>query len=143
MEEDLKVRPDLTIPGREIDFSASRSGGPGGQNVNKVATKVTLRFNVRDSEALDDAHKKRIQVRLANRITTDGDLVIQSDEHRTQPRNREAARERLASLIRAALRVDRRRIPTRPTRASVKRRLSDKKRRAGVKKTRGKPSLED
>ncbi len=143
MQEDLQVRPGLVIPGRELTFEASRAGGPGGQNVNKVSTRVTLRFHVEDSTVLDGDQKSLVASRLASRINRDGEIVIHADEHRSQPRNREAARARLVALLDAALRRVRPRVPTRPTRTAVRRRLEEKKRRAEIKRARGDPGDDD
>jgi ribosome-associated protein len=133
----LFINPSLQIPDDEFTWSFARSGGPGGQNVNKVATAVQMRFDVRRSPNLPDEVRTRL-VRLAGRrLTRDGVLVIIAQRFRTQERNREDATERLVSLIRqAAVRPTPRR-PTRPTKASRERRLTAKKRRAGVKSLRG------
>lgn len=143
MEDDLPVRRDLVIPGRELTMTASRAGGPGGQNVNKVATRVTLRWDAAGSEALDGRQKARLASRLGNRINARGEIVLHASEHRSQARNRESARRRLADLVAGALRRPRRRIPTRPGTAAVRRRLADKRRRARLKKTRSAPDVDD
>ncbi len=133
---DLEVRRDLVIPGAELHESASRSGGPGGQHVNKTSTRVTLRWNVAASGCLTSAKRARLRRGLARRLTRHADLVVHARRHRSRSRNRELARERLAELVRDALAVRRPRRPTRPTRASHERLLAAKKRRAAVKRTR-------
>ena len=143
MEDNLFVCEGVIIRGGELTVVASRSGGPGGQNVNKVSSRVTLRWNVWSSSALDDRRKRLVLEKLASRITTEGDLVIHADEHRSQAMNRESARERLAALVLGALLVPPRRIPTRPTAAAKRRRLAGKKQRAQVKQARKAPSADD
>jgi ribosome-associated protein len=99
----IEIAPGLAIPDAELAFAASRSGGPGGQNVNKVATKVTLTFDVAASPSLTDAQRDRIRARLATRISKDGVLQVVSQRHRTQGANRAAALERFVELLRHAL----------------------------------------
>lgn len=143
MEDNLYVREGVVIPGGELEVVASRSGGPGGQNVNKVASRVTLRWSVRSTVALDAEQKRRVAERLASRLTVEGELVIHADEHRSQPLNRASARARLAALLREALYVAPPRIPTRPSRAAKRRRLATKKLRAKVKQARRAPGADD
>jgi ribosome-associated protein len=133
----IRITETIAIGEDELSERFLRAAGPGGQNVNKVATAVQLRFDVRRSPNLPDEVRTRL-VRLAGRrLTRDGVLVIIAQRFRTQERNREDATERLVSLIRqAAVRPTPRR-PTRPTKASRERRLTAKKRRAGVKSLRG------
>ena len=132
----IDVTPGLAIPDAELSFAASRSGGPGGQNVNKVATKVTLAFAVASSPSLTDEQRRRILARLATRISKNGVLRVVSQRHRTQGANRAAALERFVALLAAALAVEPDRVPTRPTRVSRQRRVSEKKLRARTKQTR-------
>ena len=132
----IDVTPGLAIPDAELSFAASRSGGPGGQNVNKVATKVTLAFAVASSPSLTDEQRRRILARLATRISKDGVLRVVSQRHRTQGANRAAALERFVALLAAALAVEPDRVPTRPTRVARQRRVSEKKLRARTKQTR-------
>jgi len=136
MPEDLEVRRGLVIPAEELREAASRSGGPGGQHVNKASTRVTLRWCVESSGALSNAQRGRLSRRLASRLTRAGDLVIHAGGARSRARNRERARERLAELVREGLAVRRARRATRPSGASRKRRLEGKRHRSSVKTTR-------
>ena len=140
--DDLRVSDTIVIPAGELSLSYARAGGPGGQNVNKVASKATVRFALRDSPSIPDAAKQRALTRLASRLTQEGELIVSSTATRDQGRNRAAALARLAELLAAAVRVRRSRRPTRPSTAAVERRLLAKRRRAGVKRERASPSLE-
>jgi len=136
MSDPLTVTSSIMIPGEELEWTAVRSGGPGGQNVNKVATKVELRFDPERSVALSAAVKARLVARTRNRLDADGRVLITCDETRSQLRNLELARERLAELVRAALVVPKKRRATRPTRASKERRLEGKRQVAEKKRQR-------
>lgn len=140
---DLVVTPSLTIPARELVARASRAGGPGGQHVNTSSTRVELTWSIADSAALTPEQRARLLTTLAGRIDGTGELRVVSAATRSQLQNREAARLRLAALIRAALVVPRTRRKTRPTAASKERRLADKRRRAGTKRERRKPGHDD
>ena len=129
----------VEIPLSEIQVSFARSSGPGGQNVNKLETKVILRWRPRESSALDADQLARIEAKFASRLTFEGDLLVTSERHRRQEQNRSDALERLAGLVADALKVEKPRKPTRPTRASQERRIADKKRRGETKRLRREP----
>jgi ribosome-associated protein len=139
----IPVTPHISIDEREIEETFVRASGPGGQNVNKLSTAVQLRFDVRHSPSLPGDVRERLARLAGSRMTNDGVLVIIAQRHRTQPRNREDALDRLIELIRqAAVRPVKRR-PTKPTRASRERRIEGKKRRSGVKHLRrSRPSFD-
>ena len=128
---------DIEIPEDELTERFVRAAGPGGQNVNKVASAVELRFDVASSRALPEPVRARLLARRDRRLTSDGVLVIQANRFRDQAKNRDDARARLAELIRAATHAPKRRIATKPTRASKERRIESKKNRATIKQTRG------
>jgi ribosome-associated protein len=132
----IGVMPGVAIPETEIRFVASRSGGPGGQNVNKVSSRITLLFDVAASASLDDAQKEKVARRLATRINRDGILQVSSQRHREQGMNRAAALERFADLLRDALTDAPPRRKTRVPRAAKKRRLEEKRKRAEIKSAR-------
>jgi ribosome-associated protein len=134
----IAIAPGVEIPESELEFVASRSGGPGGQNVNKVSSRVTLRFDVGRSSALSEDQRERIRARLSSRINKEGVIQVTSQRTRSQDLNREDALERFAELLRAALREEKKRVKTRATRASQEERLREKKRRRIVKELRSK-----
>ena len=132
----LQITPELAIPDSELVERFVRSGGPGGQNVNKVSTAVELRFDVARSPSLPEAVRARLLARRDRRLTDEGVLVLSAQRFRTQERNREDARERLGALIAAATVAPKKRIATRPTKGAKERRLGAKRERAGVKRQR-------
>ena len=132
----IRITATVTIHDDELSETFVRSSGPGGQNVNKVSTAVELRFDVRASPSLSEPVKSRLTALGGHRMTKDGVLIIQADRFRTQEANRKDARVRLVELIRAATIVPKKRIKTKPTRASKERRVDGKKKRSTVKKMR-------
>lgn len=134
----LYVTDDIAIKDWELSESFMRASGPGGQNVNKVSSAVELRFEAARSPSLPDPVKARLKRIAGRRWTTEGAIVLQCDETRSQARNREIVRERLVELIVRALFVPKRRIATKPTKGSIRRRLDGKKARGEVKSLRGK-----
>jgi ribosome-associated protein len=130
---DLHVEHGLFLPGHELSWTASRSGGPGGQNVNKVSTKVELRFDLPENRTLGDSVKARLRAQCAGRLDARGRIVVTCDTTRSQSQNVELARERLAAMVRAALVVPKRRRPTKPG-AGARRERVKNKRHVGEKK---------
>jgi ribosome-associated protein len=139
----IEVAPGVGIDSDELDERFVRSSGPGGQNVNKVATAVQLRFDVAASPSLGDAVKARLRRLAGRRLTEAGVLTIDARRFRTQERNRQDARERLLELIRRAAQPPRPRRPTRPSRAVKAARLDDKRKRSAVKRVRRVPAADD
>jgi ribosome-associated protein len=134
--QSIRVTRSVSIPASEIRLRASRSSGPGGQHANTAETRVEALFDVDSSESLTDRQKQRVRSRAGAVVR-----AVAQDE-RSQARNRELAIERLVAKLREALRVERRRVATRPTKASVERRLEAKRRRSAVKRARGAPADE-
>ena len=132
----LEVTPRVRIPAGEISLSYAASGGPGGQNVNKVASKAVLRWNAAASAALRGDDRALALSRLARRLTSEGDLVLSSDRHRDQPQNVHDVLERLKDVLRAALHREKPRKASRPTRGSKERRLASKRLRSRTKDLR-------
>ncbi len=131
-----RISPDISIDDDELDFTFIRSPGPGGQNVNKVSSAVQLKFNVKGSPSLSEQVKQRL-VRLAGkRVTEEGYLIIEAHQYRTQERNRQMAIERLVRLLLQADQPPKTRYKTRPSHASIQRRLETKRRRSEIKHMR-------
>jgi len=133
----LRISNNVEIPDNEIDMQAIRAQGAGGQNVNKVASAIHLRFDI-NASSLPAFYKQRLLTLADQRISSDGVIVIKAQRYRSQEKNREEALERLRELIRSVLVTHKKRKPTRPTRASIKRRLEAKQKRSKIKRNRGK-----
>ena len=138
----LCITPAVTIPRSEFHFRTSRSSGPGGQNVNKLETRVELRFNIAQSRSLSEDQKQVVLASLGSHIDGHGVVHVSSQKSRSQWENKQAVMERFAALLRSALRVKKKGMKTAPTRMSVQRRVEDKKRH-GKKKSLRKASLND
>lgn len=142
MDGDLFIQKGLVIPESELGFTASRSGGPGGQHANKTSSRVTIVWDVLHSVVLNDWQRERLLKRLAGRMSAEGVLQLDVDETRSQYQNRVLARLRLAALVVEALKVEKRRIATRPGKRAQERRLEKKKARGEIKKNRKRPDYD-
>ena len=132
----LNITPSLAIPRAELQYRATRAGGPGGQHVNTSSTRIELLWDVASSAAITDEQRQRIREKLAARLDSDGMVRVVASDRRSQQQNRQAADERLVALIRHALHVPKKRRPTKPTKASKEKRLSAKRRRSEKKRDR-------
>lgn len=135
--DDLQVTAKLWLPARDLSYSAVRSSGPGGQNVNKVATKVELRFDLAGCATLDDVTKERLRQLAGSRLTQEGEVLIVAQETRSQSQNLELARAKLVELVKAALHRPKKRRPTKPSKGSQERRLKAKRAAGEKKRSRG------
>ena len=138
MKEDLPIKNDIVIPGGELKITASRSSGPGGQNVNKTSTRVTIRWNVFKTTALTEEQKDRVLHRLQSELTNEGDIIIHNSASRSQDQNKKMALENLAQKIRKALQVPKKRMETRVSNVVKAIRVKEKKQHGMVKKMRSK-----
>lgn len=138
----LQISTTISIPEREIEISAIRSQGAGGQNVNKVTTAIHLRFDIAAS-SLPDRYKERLLKLNDQRITKEGVVIIKAQAHRSQEQNREEALQRLQDLIKSAVMVPKPRKPSKPTRSSQRKRLDSKSKRGQIKAMRGKITTDD
>lgn len=139
----LYINNTVSIPEHELEITASRSGGPGGQHVNKTDSRITIRWNVKTTSALTEQQKELIILRLKDRLTTDGDLIIHCNTTRSQQQNRKLALMRLAQEIKKALFVAKKRLPTKASRSSQEKRLVIKSHHSLLKKLRSKKNQED
>lgn len=142
MRSEIQILPGVKITEVELNFRFARSGGPGGQNVNKVSTRVELFFDVVNSPSLDEAQKRRVLAALRTRIDSSGVLRVVSDESRSQWRNKEEAIKKFTDLLRTALAIPKKRIRTKPSASASEKRIKKKKAHGGTKKLRGKISPE-
>ena len=135
-EGEVEVTPDLAIPRGELEYRATRAGGAGGQHVNTSSTRIELLWNVRTTSVLDELTRERVLAKLSSRLDGDGWIRVVSSARRSQQQNREAAEARLVDLVRRALFVQKKRRPTKPTRASKEARIAQKRKRSETKRQR-------
>ena len=138
MKHDVYIKNGIIIPEHELEISASRAGGPGGQHVNKTSTRITVRWNIAQTVALTPEQKQRVLANLSSEITTNGDIIIHSSASRSQQQNKKAAVDLLATKIRKALYVPKKRIETKVSKSTKERRLEKKKQQSSIKKMRSK-----
>lgn len=138
MSNDVFVQEGIIIPEHELEITSSKSGGAGGQHVNKTESKITVRWNVKTSNAITEEQKVRIIQNLGSRLTEDGDFILHSSESRSQQHNKMAALKRLEKEIKKALHVPKKRMKTRVSKSAKEARLHEKKYRSSVKKLRSK-----
>lgn len=142
-KNDLSIKNGITIPAHELEISASRSGGPGGQHVNKTSSRITVRWNLRNTNALNEEQKARVIQKLQSRLTTEGDLIVHNGSSRSQAKNKELALNQLAKEVRTALIIPKKRTATKVSKGVKEARLQDKSRHSALKKMRSKKIYED
>ena len=138
MKDDLRIKNNIIISGHELEITASRAGGPGGQHVNKTSTRISVRWNVQQTAALNDEQKARVLEKLKAELTSDGEILVHSSASRSQQQNKKAALERLADKLRNALYVPKKRMKSKLPKRAKEGRLQMKKQRGAIKKMRGK-----
>jgi ribosome-associated protein len=143
MKDDLFVKNGITIPGHELEITASRAGGPGGQHVNKTSSRITVRWNVKETSSLDNVQKGRVLENLKAELTTDGEIILHSSTSRSQQQNKKMALERLADKLRTALYVPKKRRKMIISKKAKEVRLQQKKQRGVVKKMRSKKLFDE
>lgn len=140
---DIHINSRLTIPEEEITITVARSSGPGGQNVNKVNSKVTLRWEVAGCEGLDPGWRRRFEARFGNRINREGELILHSEKYRDQSRNRIDVKQKLVEMLLECQTAPKKRVATRPSRSSQRRRMDAKRRQSQKKQFRKGPRGDD
>lgn len=143
MKNDVPTKNGIVIPACELEVTTSRSGGAGGQHVNKTDTRVTIRWNVKNTNVLTDEQKERVLNNLQSRLTSDGDLIVHNSVSRSQQQNKQNALEQLAHLVRKALYVPKKRMATKVSKGAKESRLQSKALRGKIKKMRGKKVFDD
>lgn len=136
MADDIALKSGIIIPAHELEITASRSGGPGGQHVNKTSSRITVRWNIKNSSALTDEQKARLFEKLASEVTAEGDILVNSSESRSQGANKKNAFDRLAHKVHKALLVPKKRMKTKVSKAAKDKALQAKKRHGEIKKLR-------
>lgn len=138
MKNDVFIKNGIAIPDHELEITASRSGGPGGQHTQKTSTRITIRWNIKNTVALNDEQKERVLQKLQSQLTADGDLIVHNSQSRSQEQNRKMALANLAQIIRKAIVIPKKRKPTQISKAIKEVRLQEKKQRSSIKKMRRK-----
>jgi ribosome-associated protein len=143
MKNDLPIKNGIVIPYHELEITSSRAGGPGGQHVNKTNSRITVRWNIQTTNALNDEQKARVIQNLAPLLTSEGDLIVHSSSSRSQQQNKDMAFASLAAKVRQALHIPKKRMATRVSKAAQKARLDEKSHRGSIKKMRGKRHFDE
>lgn len=143
MKHDVQIFDNLVIPEHELEISTSRSGGAGGQHVNKTETRITVRWNIPKSVVLTELQKNRLLEKLHSRLTEDGDIIIHNSVSRSQEQNKKAALDNLCQIIRSALTIPKKRLKTKEPKAAKEARLQHKTRRSSIKKMRSKKNFDE